>query len=49
MRKYHVRWVFLTEEEMKFWRPQWQVAGNLPPWLRFVEKLGTAYVFELRE
>ncbi len=32
MKQYDSRWIILTEDEVRFWRPDWLV--HLPPWLK---------------
>jgi 4-amino-4-deoxy-L-arabinose transferase-like glycosyltransferase len=32
MDEYHSRWIMLTNDEIRFWKPQWQ--NQLPAWLR---------------
>jgi hypothetical protein len=31
MEQYHARWVILTADEVRFWKPEWST--HLPPWL----------------
>jgi hypothetical protein len=49
MDRYHARYLFLTEEELAFWRPAWLRPGGLPSALVEVDRLGTTRVFEKRE
>jgi hypothetical protein len=49
MRRYHARHVFLTREELAFWRPAWLGPGGPPAWLRRAGDLGPAVVFERRD
>jgi hypothetical protein len=46
MQRYHARYVFLTREELEFWRPNWQGPDGLPLWLTLVADLGGAYVYQ---
>jgi 4-amino-4-deoxy-L-arabinose transferase-like glycosyltransferase len=32
MERYHSRWIILTADEVRFWKPDWLM--RLPPWLR---------------
>jgi len=32
MEQYHCRWIILSDDEIRFWKPDWP--AHLPPWLR---------------
>jgi 4-amino-4-deoxy-L-arabinose transferase-like glycosyltransferase len=49
MRRYHARYVFLARWELNYWRPGWLKPNGLPPGLRLVADLGTAFVYERRD
>lgn len=53
MNKYGADFIFLTEEELRFWRPGWLSDGtptaNFPKDLKMVERLENAFLFRKRE
>lgn len=44
MDRYHSRWVILSDDEIRFWKPDWQT--HLPPWLHIRAVSGGNTLFE---
>jgi len=44
MDRYHSRWIILSDDEVRFWKPDWQ--AHLPSWLRIRAVTGGNTVFE---
>jgi hypothetical protein len=49
MDRYGARFIFLTDEELQLWRPQWRSPSNLPTELRFAGAVGDGLVFARRD
>lgn len=48
MQRYGASFILLTEKELTFWRPAWQMSASLPPGLVLVARPRSAYLFKLR-
>jgi 4-amino-4-deoxy-L-arabinose transferase-like glycosyltransferase len=44
MDRYHSRWIILSDDEVRFWKPDWQ--AQLPSWLRIRAVSGGNTLFE---
>ena len=49
MDKYDARFIYLTDEELDLWRPQWRLADGLPQELRLAGTVGNGLVFARRD
>ena len=49
MDKYGARFIYLTDEELDLWRPQWRSADGLPDELRLAGAVGNGLVFARRD
>lgn len=49
LKQYGARHVFLTREELKFWRPHWEQDGGLPRWLIVLEAGDKAVIYQVSE
>jgi 4-amino-4-deoxy-L-arabinose transferase-like glycosyltransferase len=49
MKTHGARYVLLTREELRFWRPRWNPRDALPPWLVLAADWENAYVLERKE
>lgn len=53
MKKYGADYIFLTEEELRFWRPSWVSEGTLtkavPQELELIARVETSYLFRRKE
>ena len=48
MDRYHARYVFLTGEEIDYWRPAWRSPAQLPDGLQLAGEVAGGYVFMRR-
>jgi hypothetical protein len=44
MDRYHSRWIILSDDEVRFWKPDW--LAQLPSWLRIRTVSGGNTLFE---
>ena len=49
MDRYGARFIYLTDEEIDLWRPQWRSADGLPGELRLAGNVGNGLVFARRD
>lgn len=49
MDKYGARFIYLTDQELDLWRPQWRSPSNLPEQLRLAGSVGNGFVFGRRD
>lgn len=48
MQKYDARLIFLTDSELRLWRPDWLESSQIPGWLT-MNRIGDAYLFERKD
>jgi 4-amino-4-deoxy-L-arabinose transferase-like glycosyltransferase len=46
MQRYHARYIFLTDSELAYWKPDWQPPGHPPTQIEPVARIGQSTLFK---